>query len=43
MTFAEGQTEHRARRKQVATKLNYVLDQNDKIIEKLTKAIENRC
>eukprot|EP00090_Calanus_glacialis_P004504 TRINITY_DN13369_c0_g1_i9.p1 TRINITY_DN13369_c0_g1~~TRINITY_DN13369_c0_g1_i9.p1 ORF type:complete len:216 (-),score=73.30 TRINITY_DN13369_c0_g1_i9:129-776(-) len=43
MTFAEGQTEHRARRKQVATKLNYVLDQNDKIIEKLTLAIENKC
>jgi hypothetical protein len=39
MTFAEGQTEHRARRKQVATKLNYVLDQNDKIIEKLTLSI----
>ena len=43
MTFAEGQTEHRARRKQVATKLNYVLDQNDKIIEKLTLFIENSC
>jgi hypothetical protein len=43
MTFADGQTEHRARRKQVATKLNYVLDQNDKIIEKLTLAIQNSC
>ena len=40
ITFTEGQEEHRARRKQVATKLNYVLDQNDKIIEKLTAAIE---
>jgi hypothetical protein len=43
MTFSEGQTEHRAKRKQVATKLNYVLDQNDKIIEKLTSAIKDGC
>lgn len=41
MEFSEGQTEHRAKRKQVATKLNSVLDRNDKVIEKLSSAIKN--
>ena len=41
--FTEEQVEQRSRRKQVATKLNYVLDQNDKILQKLTQAIENGC
>ena len=41
MEFTEGQTEQRARRKKVATKLNTVLDKNDKIIEKLTLAIKS--
>ena len=41
MVFSEGQAEHRAKRKQVATLLNTVLDKNDKIIEKLSSAIKN--
>ena len=41
--FTEEQVEQRSRRKLVATKLNYVLDQNDKIIQKLTLAIESGC
>jgi len=43
ITVTEDQTEHRAKRKQVATKLNSVLDRNDKIIEKLTSSIKNVC
>jgi len=39
MVFSEGQAEHRAMRKQVATLLNTALDKNDKIIEKLSSAI----
>jgi len=37
----EGQTEQRTRRKQVATRLNTVLDRNDKVIEKLSRAIKS--
>jgi len=43
ISFNEMQTDHRGKRKQVATKLNYVLDQNDKIIEKLAGALQNGC
>jgi len=39
--FSETQSEHRAKRKQVATLLNAVLDKNDKIIEKLVAAIKS--
>eukprot|EP00090_Calanus_glacialis_P001418 TRINITY_DN11013_c0_g1_i1.p1 TRINITY_DN11013_c0_g1~~TRINITY_DN11013_c0_g1_i1.p1 ORF type:complete len:120 (-),score=35.85 TRINITY_DN11013_c0_g1_i1:46-360(-) len=41
MECTEGQIEQRRRRKQVATKLNTVLDRNDKIIEKLSLAIKS--
>jgi len=37
----EGQADQRVRRKQVATKLNMVLDKNDKVIEKLSLAIKS--
>lgn len=39
--FSESQAEHRAKRKQVATLLNAVLDKNDKIMEKLVTAIKS--
>jgi len=41
LVCTEGQTDQRTRRKQVATKLNTVLDSNDKVIEKLTLAIKS--
>jgi len=34
ITFSEGQVEQRAKRKQVVTKINSVLDKNDKILER---------
>jgi len=40
MSLSEGQAEERGKRKQVATKINAVLDKNDKIIEKLSLAIK---
>jgi len=39
LVFTETQAEHRAKRKQVATMLNSVLDKNDKIIDRLSQAI----
>jgi len=41
LQFSESQGEHRAKRKLMATLLNSVLDRNDKIVEKLTSAINN--
>lgn len=41
LQFSESQGEHRAKRKLMATLLNSVLDKNDKIVEKLTFAINN--
>jgi len=43
---AAGRPEHRARRKEVATKLNSILDKNDKLLEKLSSSIrecQNSC
>jgi len=41
ITFSENQAEYKSKRKEVATKLNSVLDKNDKIIEKLRASLKN--
>jgi len=41
LQFSESQGEHRVRRKKMATLLNSILDKNDKIVDKLTSAINN--
>ena len=40
LQMPEGETELRSQRKEVATKLNHVLDKNDQLIEKLADAIK---
>ena len=41
LQMPEGETELRSQRKEVATKLNNVLDKNDQLIEKLADAIKS--